>query len=86
MINKVSEMQQTQAHKLDLTKIGGKGDFPCPRCGSIISPDETAEKTYTILESKVNGQGLEEIVICCNTCKSHIHLTGFSLLKELGIE
>ncbi len=79
-------MQQTQAYKVDLTKIDGKGDFPCPRCGSIISPDETTEKTYIILEPKVNSHGLEELVICCNICKSHIHLTGFSLLDELGIE
>ena len=79
-------MRQTQAYKLDLTKMDGNGDFSCPRCGSIISPDETTEKTYCILEPKVNSHGLEELVICCNTCKSIIHLTGFSLLEELSIE
>jgi hypothetical protein len=79
-------MEQTQAYKLDLTKIDGDGDFQCPRCGSIISPDETTEKTYHILEPKVNSHGLEELVICCNTCMSEIHLTGFSLLQELSIE
>ena len=79
-------MEQTHAYKLDLTKIKGKGDFSCPRCASIISPDETSEKTYCILEPKVNSRGLEELVISCNTCKSHIHLTGFSLLDELSIE
>jgi hypothetical protein len=79
-------MEQTQAYKLDLNKMDGNGDFPCPRCGNIISPDETTEKTYNILEPKVNSHGLEELVICCNTCKSQIHLTGFSLLEELSIE
>jgi transcription initiation factor IIE alpha subunit len=79
-------MEQTHAYKLDLTKIDGDGDFSCPRCGSIISPDDTTEKTYWVLEPKVNTHGLEEIVICCNMCKSHIHLTGFSLLQELSIE
>jgi len=79
-------MEQTQAYKLDLTKMDGNGDFSCPRCGSIISPDETKEKTYRILEPKVNNHGLEELVICCNTCTSQIHLTGFSLLQELSIE
>jgi hypothetical protein len=86
MINKVNEMAQTQAYKLDLTKIEGKGDFACPRCGNKISPNETTEETYSILEPKVNSHGLVEIVICCNICKSQIHLTGFSLLQELGIE
>lgn len=79
-------MAQTQAYKLDLTKKDGKGDFPCPKCGSTISPDETTEETYCILEAKVNSHGLEEVEICCNICKSHIVLTGFSLLEELGIE
>jgi hypothetical protein len=79
-------MEQTQAYKLDLTKIGGNGDFSCPKCGSIISPDETTEKTYRIVEPKVSSHGLDELVICCNKCKSYIHLTGFSLLEELHIE
>jgi hypothetical protein len=79
-------MEQKQAYKVDLTKIDGNGDFPCPRCGNVISPDETTEKTYCILEPKVNSHGLEEVVIFCNTCKSQIHLTGFSLLEKLSIE
>jgi hypothetical protein len=73
-------------YKLDLTKMDGNGDFFCPGCGSIISPDETTEITYRILEPKVNSHGLEELVICCNTCTSHFHLTGFSLLQDLSIE
>jgi hypothetical protein len=79
-------MKQLHAYKLNLTKIDGNGDFSCPRCGSIISPNETTEETYCIIEPKVNSQGLEELVICCNICKSYIHLTGFSLLQELSIE
>ncbi len=78
-------MEQTQAYKVDLTKIDGNGDFACPRCGNVISPDETTEETYCILEPKVNDRGLVEVVISCNKCKSHIHLTGFSLLEKLSI-
>jgi hypothetical protein len=76
-------MEQTQAYKMDLTKICGKGAFPCPNCKSVISPDDTSEEIYSIVEPKVNNHGLEEIVICCNKCKSQIHLVGFSLLQEL---
>jgi phage terminase large subunit GpA-like protein len=79
-------MEQTQAYRVDLTKIDGNGEFPCPRCGNVISPDETNEETYCILEPKINSRGLEEVVISCNICKSHIHLTGFSLLEKLSIE
>ena len=79
-------MEQKQVYRVDLTKIDGKGDFSCPRCGNVISPDETTEETYCILEPKVNSHGLDEVVLCCNKCQSHIHLTGFSLLQKLSIE
>ena len=45
-------MEQTQAYIVDLTKIVGNGDFPCPRCGNVISPDKTTEETYSIIEQK----------------------------------
>jgi hypothetical protein len=79
-------MEQAQAYKVDLTKIDGNGDFSCPRCGNVISPEDTTEETYSIIEPKVNSQGLEEVVLCCNKCKSYIHLTGFSLLEKISIE
>ena len=75
-------MKQLHAYKVDLTRIEGNGDFACPRCGTEISPDDETEAVYSILGSKVNSNGLEEVVICCNKCSSHIHLTGFSLLQE----
>ena len=76
-------MKQTQAYRLDLTKIDGNGDFACPRCGTAISPNDCTEETYSILEAKINNQGLSELVIRCNSCSSYLHLTGFSLLQEL---
>jgi len=79
-------MKQSYAYSVDLTEIEGKGEFSCPRCGSLISPDDTTEETYSIVEPKVSSHGLEELVICCNFCKSQIHLTGFSLLEKLSIE
>ena len=76
-------MRQTHAHELNLTKIDGGGDFTCPQCGNRISPDDCGEKAYSILETIVNGGGLEELVIRCNSCETHLHLTGFSLLQVL---
>jgi hypothetical protein len=75
-------MKQMHVFTLDLTKMKGNGDFPCPRCGNLISPDDCNEDAYTILEPKVNEQGLEELVIRCNKCASQLHLTGFSLLQK----
>jgi hypothetical protein len=73
-----------QTHRVDLTKIDGKGDFSCPQCGIVISPEDSTEEKYSVLEPKVKGNGLEEVVILCNGCGSHIHLTGFSLLQEIA--
>ncbi len=75
-------MKQIHMYVLDLTKIGGDGDFPCPECGTIISPDDCDEESYSILDINVNTQGLEELVVCCKKCASQLHLTGFSLLQK----
>jgi uncharacterized C2H2 Zn-finger protein len=77
-------MKQIHVYKLDLTKIDGNGDFSCPKCGAIISPDDVTEEAYSILETKVNKFGLGELVIRCNRCTSQIHLTGFSLLQKIA--
>jgi uncharacterized C2H2 Zn-finger protein len=77
-------MKQMQVYTVDLTKIDGSGDFPCPRCGAAISPDDRTEEVYSILKTKVDSHGLEELVIRCNRCASQLHLTGFSLLQKLS--
>lgn len=77
-------MKQKNVYVLDLTEMDGRGDFPCPRCGITISPDDCTREAYSILEAKVNSQGLEELVIRCNKCASQLHLRGFSLLQELS--
>jgi len=75
-------MRTSTVFKLDLKKIDGEGDFPCPKCGATISPDDVSEETYRILEVKSRGERLEKLVILCNKCGSIIHLVGFELLDE----
>ena len=75
-------MKQTYAYNLDLTKI--EGDLACPKCGTLMSPDDCSEKIYAILETKFSHYGLEELVIRCCKCTSQIHLTGLSLLRVLS--
>ncbi|MDG6223089.1 MAG: hypothetical protein IAX21_01840 [Candidatus Bathyarchaeota archaeon] len=70
---------------LDLTQIDGDGDFACPSCGVTISPEDESEEVYTILDEKVNGEVLEELVIQCNTCSCKIRLIGFPAL-DMGEE
>jgi len=70
-------MESPTKFTVDLTKIEGEGDFPCPKCGVTISPEDETEKVYSILETKVKGDSLEELIILCNSCGSEIHLMGF---------
>ena len=70
-------------YKVNLAKIDGSGDFPCPKCGVRMSPDDQTENTYSIKEIKTKRDRLEELVIQCHTCESLIHLAGFKLLGSL---
>ena len=67
--------------ELDLTKIAGKGDLQCPKCGITISPEDESEEVYIIVKEKINKDVLEELVIQCNKCGCQIRLTGFPALK-----
>lgn len=75
-------MKQPLVYVVDLTKIKGEGEFLCPSCGVVISPEDETEEVYRILETKVKGESLEELMIVCNKCGSKIRLVGF-LTPEL---
>jgi ribosomal protein S27AE len=69
-------------YTLDLTKIEGDGSFPCPKCGTKISPEDETEDVYTIVDTKVNNDELVELVIACGNCGTHIRLVGFEQTTE----
>lgn len=79
---KVSYKKSFLIHKIDLTKLAGKGDFLCPICETKISPDDETEEVYTILEPKVKDNHLESLLIQCNSCSNKILLHGFSLYES----
>ncbi len=81
MAKAATKNRQGPINELDLTKIDGNGDFPCPKCGITISPEDESEDVYIILEEKVNGEALEELTIQCNKCGCQIRLTGFPALE-----
>ncbi|MCZ2856606.1 MAG: hypothetical protein O2U62_05895 [Candidatus Bathyarchaeota archaeon] len=77
-------MKQSQRtiFEVDITQIDGDGDFPCPKCGVMISPEDETETVYKIVDTRVKNQTLEELVILCNKCGSKIRLVGFLTLEE----
>jgi len=74
---KMKAKREQEIFKIDLTKIEGDGDFPCPKCGAVISPDDQTEEAYSIVDTKMKGDMLEELVVVCNKCSSRIHIVGF---------
>lgn len=80
--------RKTLTYTIDLTEIEGDGAFPCPKCGTIISPEDETEKTYKVIDTKVRNNKVAELVLECNICGCISRLTGFlspidSLASEL---
>lgn len=76
MMKKV-DVKKNMVHTIDLTKIDGDGAFQCPKCGVVISPDDESDQTYEIVDTKVKGDDLEELVLTCKRCGTTIKLVGF---------
>jgi len=74
---KKAEVKKSMAYEIDLTKIDGDGAFPCPKCSTVISPDDESEETYQIVDTKVKNDELAELVIMCKKCGTTIKLVGF---------
>jgi len=82
MMNNAS-LKKPGPYTINLAEIDGEGTFPCPNCGTIISPDDESEEVYKIVDTKVVNDELVELVISCNTCKTTIKLTGFD--QSMGL-
>ncbi len=76
-------METVRIYVVDLSEISGEGEFECPKCKALISPDDHSERAYSILETVMNGDFLEKIVIQCNNCRSQILIVGF---KRITVE
>ena len=64
-------------YTINLVAIEGEGSFPCPKCGTTISPDDETEINYKIVDTKIVNEELAELVIACGKCRSIIRITGF---------
>jgi tRNA(Ile2) C34 agmatinyltransferase TiaS len=56
-------MQVIKSFTVDLTKVRGRGDFKCPKCGIKMSPDDRTENVYTILEPVVKEGYLQKVIL-----------------------
>jgi DNA-directed RNA polymerase subunit RPC12/RpoP len=75
-------MEKSKLFVVDLSKTKRSGEFECPKCGVLISPDDRSEDAYTILETVMKRDCLEKLILQCNKCGSKIHLIGFNSLGD----
>ena len=74
---KKSMSKKGMVYTVNLAEIEGDGSFPCPKCATVISPEDETEKVYKIVDTKLVNDELVELVIMCGNCGSNIQLTGF---------
>jgi predicted RNA-binding Zn-ribbon protein involved in translation (DUF1610 family) len=79
---KRTTVKKDMIYTVDLTKIDGDGAFPCPKCGTMISPEDETEELYQIVETKVSNDELAELTLMCTRCRSKIKLVGFLTQPE----
>lgn len=60
---------------IDLRKIEGNGDFPCPKCATMMSPSDDTK--YDIVKAITKDSSLAALVITCKKCGSSIRMIGF---------
>jgi hypothetical protein len=79
---KKSMSKKSLIYTINLTEIDGDGSFPCPKCASVISPEDETEESYKIVDTKIVNDELVELVIMCGSCGNKIRLTGFQATVE----
>ena len=82
MMNRELLNRSGETHTIDLSQIEGDGSFQCPKCETLISPEDETGQVYTIIDTKVVNDELVELVISCSTCGTLIKLTGFQQIIE----
>jgi len=69
--------KKNSSYTINLVAIEGDGAFPCPKCATMISPDDETESNYKIVDTKIMNDELAELIIACGKCGSIIRITGF---------
>ena len=65
----LKEMNRTKDgvdYEIDLGKLKGAGEFPCPKCGTTINPDDDSDTIYKISGAR-EGISLTLDCLKCNT-------------------
>jgi predicted RNA-binding Zn-ribbon protein involved in translation (DUF1610 family) len=81
-----ANLKKPGLYKINLAEIEGEGSFSCPKCATLISPDDESEEVYKIVDTKVVNDELVELIITCSSCGTTIKLTGFEQPMDLSAE
>jgi len=68
-------------YRVNLLTLSNDGSFQCPKCGTIISPEDETNENYEIIDTKVFNGELAELVVACHNCESTLKLSSFLQIK-----
>jgi transcription initiation factor IIE alpha subunit len=73
--NKLEEKRHMRKKEYLITgeQLAIDGSFRCPKCKSLISPDDNTEEVYTVIGGEWE-ENFFELEILCKKCKSSIRL------------
>lgn len=77
MLEKNVMPEEEEIYEIDLRAVESSGTFPCPKCRSILSPDDESEENYRITETETADGELSALTLTCNNCKTKIRVVGF---------
>jgi hypothetical protein len=81
-LERTNFFKQRIVFEIDLSKIEGEGEFMCPECKEILSPEDPIDATFLVLDFVTSKDDvIEEALIECKKCKSMIRLHGFEMLS-----
>jgi len=82
-VSKEGTLEQSLHCVLNSSLTQQNGNFLCPECGLLLSPDDETEDNYCILATTVNCNKLESLVVQCRRCMGEIRLDGCSNITSI---
>jgi len=62
------------------------GAFPCPRCRSIIDPEDTTTYTLIVKKTETHKDEVKSMFVNCRECGTEIKLTDFGKTQKQTFE
>jgi len=71
----IRKKEEEDCITIEFSELEVDGSFRCPKCRTMISPDDFSNNRYAIIDYDEDfDQGIKEVVLVCFGCGSKIKL------------